>query len=135
MIYNSALLDEAAGDIDYDSDTFYVMLVDETYVANKKIHKDRSDVVGEIVGDGYTAGGMAVDVTISESDTNDTVDIELGGALWPVSTITAYGAVYYKRRGGVASDDELVYFNDFGGAVSSTNGSFTLESSIIRKQN
>ena len=134
-VYNAALFNEATGDIDYDSDTFYVMLVDDTYVANKKTDSNRGDVTGEIVADGYTAGGMAVDVSLTQDDASDTVEIALGGAVWPVSTITARGAVYYKRRGGAASADELVYCNDFGFNVSSTNAAFTLESSMIRKQN
>jgi hypothetical protein len=132
MIYNSLMRDEAIGAVDFDNDTFYVMLVNG-YTPDKKNHKRRSDVTGEIVADGYTAGGQAVAITVTEDDVNDLVEISLGGAVWNPSTISATAAVYYKRRGGVASDDELVYCNEFGIEASSTNGAFTLASSMIRK--
>lgn len=134
IIYNSAMLDEASGAIDYDTDTFYVMLVGDSYTADKKLDTRRDDVTGEVVGEGYASGGQAVNVTVTADNAFDRVIIELGGAVWPASTITAYGAVYYKRRGGDPSDDELVYFNDFEQAVSSTDGTFTLNPSTIRKQ-
>lgn len=135
LIFNSALTDEATGAVDYDTDTFYVMLVGDGYDPDKKNDSKRSDVIDEITGDGYTAGGVEVDVTVAEDDANDRVDIELGGAVWNPASITAYGAVYYKRRGGAASADELIYYNDFGGPITSTNAAFTLEASTIRKQN
>mgnify|MGYP000402675218 CR=1 FL=1 len=60
LIYNSAVRDEAVGNIDFDTDTFYGMLVTSTYTPNKDTHTKRSDVTNEVTGTGYTAGGMAV---------------------------------------------------------------------------
>lgn len=136
LIYNSAIRDEAIGSIDYDTDTFKVMLVTSSYVENKDTHTKRSDVTNEVVGTGYTAGGNAVTVTVSAVDTaNDRVDITLGGATWPTSTVTARKAVYYKSRGGAAAADEIIAVVDFGADVSTTAGTFTLTASTLRKQN
>lgn len=136
LIFNSALRDEAIGSIDFDTDTFKVMLVTSAYVENKDTHTRRSDVTGEVVGTGYTAGGNAITVTVPAVDTvNDRVDISLGGTTWPASTITARKAVIYKSRGGAATADELIAVVDFVTDVSTTVGTFTLTASTLRKQN
>lgn len=136
LIYNSAIRDEATGAIDYDTDTFKVMLTTSAYTENKDTHTKRSDVTNEVVGTGYTAGGNAATVTVGAVDTaNDRVDISLGGTTWPTSTITARKAVYYKSRGGASSADEIIAVVDFGADVSTTVGTFTLTASTLRKQN
>lgn len=136
LIYNSALRDEATGAIDYDTDSFKVMLVTSGYTENKDTHTKRSDVTNEVTGTGYTAGGQTVTVTVSAVDTaNDCVDITFAQVTWPSSTITARKAVYYKSRGGASSADELVAVNDFGSDVTTSSGTFTLNASIVRKSN
>jgi hypothetical protein len=136
LIYNSALRDEAVGNIDYDTDTFYAMLVTSTYAPNKDTHDKRDDVTNEVTGTGYTAGGQAVTVSVAAVDTaNDRVVITFAAHSWSTATITARGEVIYKRRGGAASADELVYYNDFGGDIASTAGTFSVAASTITKQN
>ena len=141
IIYNSFLDDLAKGAIDLDTDTFKVMLVNTTYAAiadetKKDSHTKRSDVTAnEISGTGYTTGGATATVTVTKDTANNRVDVSLGSASWTTATITAYGAVYYKSRGGLASADELVGYIDFGGAVTSTAGTFSLTASTIRFAN
>ncbi len=136
LIYNSALYDEAKGSIDYDTDTFKVMLVTSSYTEDKDTHTKRSDITNEVSGTGYTAGGNAATVTVGAVDTtNDRVEITLGGTTWPSSTVTARKAVYYKSRGGLASADELIGVVDFGSDVTTVSGTFTLTASTVRKQN
>lgn len=136
LIYNSALRDEATGAIDYDTDTFKVMLTTSAYTENKDTHTKRSDVTNEVVGTGYTAGGNTVTVTVPAIDTaNDRLDVALGGTTWPTSTITARKAVYYKSRGGASSADEIIAVVDFGADVVTAAGTFTLTASTLRKQN
>ena len=136
IIYNSCLRDEAIGNIDFDTDTFRMMLVTSTYVENADTHNRRDDITNEVTGTGYTAGGAVCTVTVSAVDTgNDRVTITLGETTWDPSTITAAGAVVYKDRGGAASADELVAYIDFGGDFSSTNGPFTVQDSTIQKNN
>lgn len=136
LIFNSALDDAANGNIDFGSDTFKVLLVTATYTPDKDTHTKRSDVTNEVgAGGGYSTGGEAATVTVTKDTVNDRVDISLGSASWPASTITARGAVYYKSRGGASSADELVAYIDFGGNIVSTGGTFSLSASTLRLQN
>lgn len=135
MIYNSCLDDEARALIDFDTDTFWVMLVTSAYAPNKDTHTRRSDVTNEVSGTGYTADGKVVTVTVTKDTANDRIDISLGAASWTVATITARGAVYYKRRGGASSADELVAYIDFVSDVTSTGATFALAASTFRTQN
>lgn len=136
FIFNSAVRDEAVGNIDYDTDTFGVMLLTNAATPNKDSWAKRSDVTNEVAGTGYTAGGATVTVTVGAVDTaNDRVDISLGGNTWANASITARYAVYFKKRGGAATADELVAVNDFGADVTSTAAAFALAASTLRKQN
>jgi hypothetical protein len=136
LIYNSALDDEARGNIDFDTDTFYCMLVTATYAPNKDTHLKRSDVTNEVAATGnYVAGGFVAAVTVTKDTANDRIDISLGAISISSATITARGAVYYKHRGGLATADELVAYIDFGADVASTNGTWALSASTVRLQN
>jgi hypothetical protein len=135
LVYNRALELWARGSIDFDTDTFKVMLTTSSYTEDKDAHDFRNDVTNEVSGTGYTAGGNTVTVTVTLDTANDRIDISLGGTTWPSSTITARKAVYYKSRGGASSADELVAVNDFGTDVSTTAGTFTLNASTLRLAN
>lgn len=135
LIFNKALEAWARGNIDFDTDTFKVMLTTSGYTENKDTHDFRDDVTSEVTGTGYTAGGAAATVGVTLDVANDRVDITLGGAAWSSSTITARKAVYYKARGGAASADELIAVNDFGADVISSAGTFTLGASTLRISN
>jgi len=135
VLFTSALDGTVRGAVDFDTDTFKCMLVTSAYVPNKDTHTKRSDITNEVVGAGYTAGGMVVPVTVTKDLVNDRIDISLGAASWTGATITARGAVYFKSRGGAANLDELVAYIDFVTDVASTNGTFNLTVSTIRLQN
>lgn len=125
LAYDSCLYDAVTGAIDFDSDTFYMVLVTSSYTPNKKTHTKRSDVTNEVVGAGYTAGGAATSVTVTNVTASDQITIAFGAVAWPTSTITARAGVIYKRRGGASSADELVAYVDFGSDKTSTADTFT----------
>ena len=136
LIYNSAVRDTVVGNIDYDTDTFRAMLVTSAYAENKDTHTKRSDVTSEVTGTGYTAGGATIPVSVAAVDTaNDRVVLTIGPVSWASSTITARKMVVYKSRGGAATADELVFVNDFGTDVISSNGTFTVAANTITLQN
>lgn len=129
--YNSTLHDTVTGAIDFDTDTFYVMLVGAGYTFDKDAHSKRSDIASEVSGAGYTAGGQAIVPGVTKDNANDRTSIVFPQVTWPASTIAAAeGAVYYKRRGGLATADELVAFDDFA-ATTTSNGTFTLQATTI----
>lgn len=135
LIFNRALELWARGNIDFDTDTFKVLLTTSSYTENKDTHDFRDDVTNEVTGTGYTAGGNTATVTVNLDTANDRLDITLGGTTWPSSTITARKAVYYKARGGASSADELIAVNDFGSDVVTSAGTFTLNASTLRITN
>jgi len=135
LIYTSALDDALRANINYATDTFKCLLVTSAYTENKDTHTKRSNITNEVVGAGYTAGGTVATVTVTKDTANDRIDVSLGAVSWPNATITVRKAVYYKSRGGAASADELVAVIDFASDVVSTNGTWSLTSSILRIQN
>jgi hypothetical protein len=136
FMFNSALRDEAMGNINYNADTFKVMLLTNAATPSKDTWTKRSDVTNEVSGTGYTTGGAALTVSVGSVDTaNDRVDVSTGAATWATSTITARYAIYYKARGGASSADELVACVDFGQDVSTIADTFSLTASTIRKAN
>lgn len=135
LIYNSAIYDASTGAIDFDTDTFKMMLVTSSYTA-AKTHTKRNAVTNEVTGTGYTTGGNAAVATVTKDDTNSRVDITFAITSWTSSTITARAGVIYKSRGGASSADELVGYVDFGSDVSSTAGTFSVTiTSPLRFQN
>lgn len=135
FIYNSFWEDLGKGAIDLDTDTIKVLLTTSSYAEDKDTHDRRNDVTNEVTGSGYTAGGATATVTVTKNTSTDTTTYTFGVVTWSTSTITARKAVYYKSRGGASSADELIAINDFGTNVSSTGGTFTLNSSIITVNN
>jgi len=121
--------------MDFDTDTFKIMLVTSSYTANKDSHDKRDDVTNEVSGTGYTAGGATVACTVTKDTANDKVTLAFASTSWATATITARGAVIYKSRGGSSNADELVAYIDFGSDVSSTAATFTVGASTITLQN
>lgn len=135
LIFNSFWDDLARGNIDLDADTIYVMLCTDAYAPNKDTHTKRSDVTNEITATGYTAGGKACTVTVEKNTSDDRLIITLNAVSWSGFTGISRQAVYYKRRGGASSADELVAVNDFGADVNLSGTTMAIANSVITVQN
>lgn len=136
LIYDSFLDDVFRGNIDVDGDTFYVVLTTSAYAEDKGANTKRSNVTNELAATGgYVAGGFASTVTVTKDTVNHRLEVTLGAISIPSATITARKAVWYKRRGGASSADELVAVNDFGADYTSTNGTWSLPASTLRINN
>jgi hypothetical protein len=131
LIYNSFSKDVANGDIVPGTDTFKMLLVTSTYTPDKA-HADRADITNEVSGTGYTAGGKTVACTVT-TGTDKTI-LTFAAETWTESTITARGAVVYLDT-GTAADDLLVFYNDFGGDVSTSATTFSVGASTIELAN
>ena len=135
LIFDSFWDDLSRGAIDMDTDTFYAILTTSSYTENKKTHTKRSDVTNEIVATGYTAGGAASAVTVTKTTATDQQTFTFSAVSWVSFTGAARKAVYFKRRGGASSADELVAVNDFGSDVTVTASTLTVAASTITIQN
>jgi len=134
LIFNSFHEDLARGNLDMDANTFKMMLVTSTYTPNKDTHADRADVTNEVSGTGYTAGGKTVTCTVARDNANDRTTLTFAAESWASSAITAAGAVVYKST-GTAANDLLVFYNDFGGDITTSDTTFSVGSSVITLQN
>lgn len=125
LIYNSFKRDQMNGSIDLDTDTIKMILVTSTYTPNQDTHTKRSDVTNEVVGAGYTAGGVTLaNKTVVVDNTGNTGVFDADDVTIATATITARGAVLYKSRGGASTADELIAYLDFGSDIASTSGTF-----------
>lgn len=127
VVYNIFKKSLMNGGIDLDTDTIKVMLVTSTYTPDQDAHIDRADVTNEVTGTGYTTGGAEItSKTVTQDDTDNEGVFDGADVVWASSTITARGAVIYKST-GVAANDLLICYLDFGTDKVSTAGDFTLQ--------
>lgn len=123
-------LNLASGAINFNSDAFKCLLV--TAAPNETAldtWNDRADVTGEHAATGgYPAGGFEVTVeSVVEDAANNRVVITFSApdpTLTGVTLAGVVGAILYKST-GVAANDPLLSFVDYGSAKGVTSGSFT----------
>lgn len=126
--YGNGALALAKGAIDFDTDTFKVMLTTNSYTPNQDTHDFRDDVTNEITGTGYTAGGETLaGVSVTYDSASNEVRILWTDTVWSGASFTARNAVIYKSRGGASSADELVAYIPFGSDQTVTASTFTLD--------
>ena len=107
-------------------------MLTDGYTPDQATNTKRSDVTNEVTGAGYSTGGIQATVSSIVKDTgNRRTRITFALAEWTTATISATRAVYYKRRGGAATADELVGVNDFGGTYAVTGGTFRIPASTF----
>lgn len=126
--FNSAIHKIITGAIDLDTDSFKMLLITSVLTETEKDSFDfRDDIINEVAaGGGYTTGGNVCTLTVAAVDNvNNDVEVTCAAVSWPTATITAAAAVIYKNVGTAATDPLLCHI-DFGGSVSSTNGTFTV---------
>lgn len=129
LVYDSYLYDVFTGAV-VSTDTYKCALVTSSYTENRVTHTRFSDITNEVSGTGYTAGGVTVVPTFTKDTTNHRLTVVFPQVTLPSSTITARKAVCYKST-GTASTSPLVFVNDFGADVTTSNGTFTLNASTI----
>jgi hypothetical protein len=119
----------AMADVDFAVDTFKCLLVSSLSAAQLDTWTVRSNVTVEIAATGgYTAGGFAVTASVGSVDTvNDWTEVTFSASnpVYTSSTISAVGGLIYKST-GVAANDLLVAFVDFGGTVASSSGNYSV---------
>ncbi len=113
------------------SDTINVALTTTGYTPDRAAHDFWDDVVayehansGNYVTNGKTLGAKTLGITgnvIKFTDTGDS-----GTVVWTSSTISAYQAIIHDRTPASDATRGLCGYVDFGGVVSSSNGSFTI---------
>ena len=115
------------GGIDLDTDTIKVALVTSSYTPDQDTHEDMADVTNEIAGgSGYTTGGATLgSAAVTQDNTDNEGVFDAADVTWSTASITARGAVLYKST-GVAANDLLICYFDFGSDQSSSSADFTI---------
>lgn len=128
VIYNNAKELLLKGDLDFDVDTIYAMLVTSSYTPDVDAHVNRDDVTNEVAnGNGYTTGGAEVaNLVVSQDDTDNEGVVDGDDVTWAASTITARAAVLYKVVGSAATDLLIAYI-DFTEDKVSSDGDFEIQ--------
>jgi hypothetical protein len=89
----------------------------------------------EVVGVGYTAGGITL-TNIDPTSSGTTAFIDFDNATWANATITAAGALIYNTTtdGGSATTNAVAVIS-FGGDKTSTNGDFVVQFPVADASN
>lgn len=119
-------LKHCLSDVNVATDTIKAAILGAGYTPNQDTDEFWSAVsANEVVGTGYTAGGITVVVSLSYDGTTNTVKLTLpGDVTWSNSTITGRYVVFYKST-GTAATSPLLGWQDAGVAVSSSGGAWT----------
>lgn len=137
VLYNSYFVNQMNGNIDLDTDDIAVALVTSDYTPDINTHESFDDITNEVTGDGYTAGGETIaNTTVTKDNTDNAGVFEGDNVSWTDSTITAAGAILYKRT-GTATTSWLIGYLDFDGDQSSNVGTFEIQwdsNGIIRSK-
>lgn len=125
---NALILTKRMADAYFTGTYKFLLVTSAPSEADFDAYDFRDDVANEVVGSGYTLGGVAATVTVGAVDTtNDRTPVTITNLApgWTTSTITAVGGWLYKVIGSAATD-QLVAFVDFGGSIVSTAGDFSV---------
>lgn len=137
VIYNSLMSDIASGNVTLGSHAFKAMLVTSSYSPDSDVHTKRSNITNEIIGTGYSSGGVAVTLSVNAvNNTDDVLDVTIGS--FSISSLTASDIarmVIYRTRGGASSADELVLCNTFDAPLSSAGGTLNVTGLTLRMTN
>ena len=122
-IYNRFKANLMNKEIDLEADTIKIALMNNSH-AFTATHNTWSQVsTNELAsGSGYTTGGAALaSKTVTQ---NSTTAWDAADATWTSSSFTAYHAVIYDDT---HATDDLICSFDFGGAVTVSSGTLTVQ--------
>jgi len=103
-----------------DTDTYKMALYTSAATLGKAT--TAYSATNESSGTGYVAGGVTL-TGFSATLSGDTAMLDFNDPAWPGSTITARGCLIYNASKG----NKAIASFDFGGDVSSTAGTLTVE--------
>ena len=113
------------GDFNPATATFKALLVTSDYTPNQGTHDTLADITNEVVGTGYTEGGMPTAATVAIDPVAHNIDVSFASVNWPNSTLTARAAVIYVV-GSDAAHSYLCAYADFGADKTDTAGTFAV---------
>lgn len=115
----------ATAKINYQTDTFKLILMSPSFVFNQDTHATLADVTASqiVTGNGYIQNNIALSgISISEDDTNDRFI-----ATWSNITVTATGGAIANFSGVIVyddttSDDTIIFYTNLDTTITLTDG-------------
>jgi hypothetical protein len=142
---NHVKFELASGNIDFDSNTIKIILMDTGFIFDKDVHANYDDGLGadDVIdneisnGNGYTTGGNTLTgVALEEDDINDRCNVTWNSSSWTASggdIGPATGAVVYNATPAADADKTVIGYIDFGADQTATNGGvFTINDIEVR---
>jgi hypothetical protein len=128
VIYNSFRTRQLNGNaINFTSDTIKVALLTSSYTPSVSAHVFFSDLTNEVVGAGYTTGGVALTgLAVNQDNVGNDTTVAASNPSWASSTITARYAAVYKST-GTAGTSALIGYIDFGGNKTTNGDTFLIQ--------
>lgn len=138
VFYPYALFMESMiqGLVDFETDIFFMMLVDTSYAPNQNTHKFKSIITGELdqTYSGYSPGGQQMAINqITYTGSTKVMSISASNIQWPLVTFPSPGARYGVMYDGVTPDNSgspgsmpLVGYVDFTAAQIITDMAFQI---------
>ncbi|KAB7755189.1 hypothetical protein [Mycolicibacterium mucogenicum] len=124
-MYGKFGLSLANKEINLNTDTFKFLLTTNAYTIDKDAHQYLSSITNEVVGTGYTAGGVTLSpLTVTYDAANDRVKWVGSNPAWNPLTVTgARRGVFYDDT---APNKPLVSWVDLGQDYNLTAANFSI---------
>jgi hypothetical protein len=123
--FNSFVEYQLISNLDWDADTFKVMLTNTAPVATNTVKADLTEISA---GNGYTAGGTATTISVtrsggtSKATGTDVVFTASGGSIGPFRYVVLYDDT------PTSPADPLIAWWDYGSAITLASGeTFTVD--------
>lgn len=124
-LYGQVFVSLGAAQINYTTATVKAMLLTSAYTPDQDNHRFKSDLSGEAVGTGYTAGGQALtSKTVTYTAATNTTTWTCANPAWPTATVAARYLVIYVDT-GTSTTSPLISYVDFGADQTATGGTGT----------
>lgn len=112
--------------------TVFCMIVTSSYTVNQNTHDFRDDLgANEVTGTGYTSLGNLCDNPTATVDGSGNVSVNFDDpATWSYDAAgftDGDRAIFYVKRGGASTADELIAYSNTMGGVGNGNGDFTVQ--------
>lgn len=125
--FGSAFLSAFNKEIDIDTDVLKIMLCTSSYTPDQDAHRYKSSITSEVVGTGYTAGGITLTgVVITYTAATNVLMIDATDVSWTTATFTARYAVIYDSSPASDATRPVIGYIDFGADVPTSGGTFTI---------
>jgi len=113
------------GDFDFGTGTTQVFKIAlYTAAANLSVATTTYSTTNESSGTGYTAGGATLSVSIVPTSSGTTAYLNFSNVTWPVTSITARGALIYLANG---TTNPSIAVLEFGEDKTTNGGDFVVQ--------